>query len=49
MAKISDEMWTSNRESAHAAKLNVTEQLKRKEGTPRGDRHRTLKCPESQE
>lgn len=51
MAKISDEIWTSNRESEHPAKLNVTE-LKRKEGTPRGDRHTDgvrHKCPESQE
>lgn len=38
MAKISDEIWTSNWESEHPEKLNVTEQLKRKEGTPRGDR-----------
>jgi hypothetical protein len=52
LAKISDEIWTSNRESEHPDKLNVTEQLKRKEDTPRGDRHTDgvrLKCPESQE
>lgn len=51
MAKISDEIWASSRESEHPAKLNVTE-LKRKEGTPRGDRHTDgvrLECLESQE
>lgn len=51
MAKISDEIWTSNRESEHPDNLNAGEELKRKVGTPRGDRHTDgvrLKCPESQ-